>query len=91
MKKNRNCGGGMYPTFTQAVPMVGMQPPMMGPQYTSPAFSQTYAQSYNNVEAQMNNMQEQINSLENRVSKLESKSTTTYNNNKYNDSNYYML
>ena len=45
----------------------------------------------NNVEQQINNMQQQINSLENRVAKLESKSNTTTYNNKYSDSNYYML
>lgn len=90
MKKNRSCGGGMmYPMYGGSMPM--MQPPMI-PQYNVPSYMQTQQQSYNNVEAQMNNIQEQINNLENRVSKLESKNTnaTTYNN-KYNDSNYYML
>jgi hypothetical protein len=82
MKKNRSCGGGiMYPMYS-TMPM--MQPPVMGP---IPSYQ---AQTNNNIETQINNIQEQINSLENRVSKLESKNTTTYNN-KYNDSNYYML
>jgi len=85
MKKNRSCGGGMvYPMYGGAMPM--MQPPVI-PQYSIPSYQ---AQTNNNIETQINNIQEQINSLENRVSKLESKNTTTYNN-KYNDSNYYML
>ena len=94
MKKNRNCGGTMYPTFSQAVPMMGMPGPMMTPQTISPSYpsyAQTYTNTYNNVESQMNNIQQQINSLENRVSKLESKNTTTNYTNKYSDSNYYML
>ena len=99
MKKNRNCGGTMYPNFSQAMPIMGVPAPMMPPQayaqpYSAPtasSYAQTYNQSYNNVEQQINNMQQQINSLENRVAKLESKSNTTTYNNKYSDSNYYML
>lgn len=91
MKKSRNCGGTMYPTFSQAMPIMGVPAPMMSPQTYSPSYAQTYTNTYNNMEQQMNNMQQQINSLENRVSKLESKSTTTNYTNKYSDSNYYML
>lgn len=103
MKKNRNCGGSMYPSYSQSMPIMGVPAPIMAPQpftqpqtlvqsqpYTPSYSNTTYTQTYNNVEQQINNMQQQINSLENRVSKLESKSTTTYNN-KYSDSNYYML
>ena len=93
MKKNRNCGMNMYPAYTQAMPMMGMQPPFPGPipmMNTAAQQYQNYNNAYNNVESQMNNIQEQINSLENRVAKLEAKNSTTYNN-KYNDSNYYML
>ena len=88
MKKNRNCGMPMYPTYTQMMPMMGIQPPTSPMPIFNP--TQTMTNTYNNVEQQINNIQEQLNSLENRVSKLESKNTTTYNN-KYNDSNYYML
>lgn len=91
MKKNRNCGGQMYPVFNQAVPMMGIPTPMMNPQPYSPSYSQTSINTYNNMEEQMNNIQQQINSLENRISKLESKTTTNNYTNKYNDSNYYML
>ena len=86
MKKDRNCGGMGY---NQALPFVGVQPPMMVPQPYTP-YNTTYTQTYNNVENQINNMQQQLNNLENRVAKLESKTNTAYNN-KYSDSNYYML
>lgn len=92
MKKDRNCGGTMYPAYNPNMPIMGM-PQMIIPQ-SYPPMNQPYPatqsyQNYNSVEQQLNNMQQQINSLENRVSKLETKSTTY--NNKYNDSNYYML
>lgn len=97
MKKNRNCGGGtMYPNFNQGMPMMGIPTPIMAQQqYPQPYQSMVatpYSQTYNNVEQQINNLEQRLNSLENRVSKLESKTTnsTSYNN-KYNDSNYYML
>lgn len=38
MKKNRNCGGTMYPNFSQAMPIMGVPAPMTPPQ--------AYAQSY---------------------------------------------
>ena len=98
MKKNRNCGMTMYPTYTQSMPMMGIQPPMVtpmpmiNPNNNQQSQYQTYTNTYNNFQEQINNIQEQLNSLENRGSKLESKNinNTTYNN-KYNDSNYYML
>lgn len=91
MKKNRNCGGPMYPMYNQTVPIMGIPSPIMNPQPYTPSYTQTNMNTYNNMEEQMNNMQQQINSLENRVSKLESKNSTNNYTNKYNDSNYYML
>lgn len=87
MKKNRNCGGTMYPMYNPSMPMMGIPAPIMGPQ----PYTQSNINTYNNMEEQMNNIQQQINSLENRVSKLESKTTNNNYTNKYNDSNYYML
>ena len=51
MKKNRNCGGTMYPNFSQAMPIMGVPAPMMPPQayaqsYSAPTAS-SYAQTYN--------------------------------------------
>ena len=87
MKKNRNCGGTMYPSYSQSMPIMGVPAPIMAPQpftqtqpYTQTYSNPSYTQTYNNVEQQINNMQQQINSLENRI----------YDN-KYSDSNYYML
>lgn len=87
MKKNRNCPGMFY---SQAMPMPMINPPIQQPMNIYP--QATYSNQYNNVEEQINNIQQQINSLENRVSKLESKQINNNQyNNKYNDSNYYML
>ena len=81
MRKERNCG--MYTPMYQG----GMMPMMPTPAPIGP-----YMPQNNNYDMQINNMQEQINNLEQRVTKLENGkiNTTTYNN-KYNDSNYYML
>ena len=85
MRKERNCGmpypmyqGGMMPAMPSMMPT----PQPMGP----------YMTSTNTIEQQLNSMQEQINNLDNRVTRLENgKTNTTTNENKYNDSNYYML
>ena len=81
MRKERNCGA-MYPMYQG-----GMMPMMPTPAPMGP-----YMQQTNNYDMQLNNIQEQINNLDQRVTKLENGkiNTTTYNN-KYNDSNYYML
>lgn len=86
MRKERNCAmpypvyqGGMMPAMPSMMPT----PQPIGP----------YMTSTNTIEQQINTMQEQINNLDARVSRLENNkpnSNTTYNN-KYNDSNYYML
>ena len=81
MRKERNCNG-MYPMYQG-----GMMPMMPTPAPIGP-----YIPQNNNIDMQLNNIQEQINNLDQRVTKLENGkiNTTTYNN-KYNDSNYYML
>lgn len=96
MKKVRNCGEPMYPNFSVngTMPIMSVPTPIMMPpqNYSTPQnYTPNYNTTYNNIEQQINNMQQQITNLENRVSKLESKANTTTYNNKYNDSNYYML
>lgn len=91
MKKNRNCGAGMYPAYNGPMPIMGMPSPIMTGQPINPNYQTMYNQPYNNIEQKINSMEQQINSLENRVSRLESKPNTSNYSNKYNDSNYYML
>jgi hypothetical protein len=80
MRKERNCG--MYPMYQG-----GMMPMMPTPAPIGP-----YMNNNGTIDQQLNNLQEQINNLDSRLTKLENAkiNTTTYNN-KYNDSNYYML
>ena len=81
MRKERNCGMP-YPMYQG-----GMMPMMPTPAPINP-----YMASTNTIEQQLNSIQEQINNLDNRVTRLENgKVNTPSYDNKYNDSNYYML
>ena len=97
MKDKRNCNNNMnYPIYP---PFQGVQPPMMMPQMGYPNY-QAYP-NYNNgltntTLDQLNNLEQQVNNLEQRVTRLERQYINSMNNNanynnKYNDSNYYMV
>lgn len=92
MKEKRNCGNNMnYPIYQQ--PM--MVPPMGYPMYPgSPNMmgmpGMTGGITNNTFEQQINNIEQQINLLDQRVTRLENLNNNNINN-KYNDSNYYMV
>jgi len=96
MKEKRNCSSNMsYPIYQQ--PM--MVPPMGYPMYQGnpgitgmmgiPNMNNNI--SSNTFEQQLNNVQQQLNLLDQRVTRLENLNNNSSNNNKYNDSNYYMV
>ena len=91
MKDKRNCGNNMnYPIYQQ--PM--MVPPMGYPMYPG-GFQQNMQGmpggiTNNAFEQQINNLEQQINLLDQRITRLENLNTNNINN-KYNDSNYYMV
>ena len=90
MKDKRNCSNNMsYPIYGQP-----MMPPMGYPMYQG-GFQQqpmmpNMGISQNTFEQQLNNMEQQINLLDKRVTRLENLNNNNLNN-KYNDSNYYMV
>ena len=98
MKDKRNCGNNMnYPIYQQPMmvppmgyPMYqgGFQPNMMGMPNTNNNI--TGGISSNTFEQQINNIEQQINLLDQRVTRLENLNNNNINN-KYNDSNYYMV
>lgn len=98
MKEKRNCGNNMnYPVYQQPMmvppmgyPMYqgGFQPNMMG--MTNANNNITGGISSNTFEQQINNIEQQINLLDQRVTRLENLNNNNINN-KYNDSNYYMV
>ena len=79
MKDKRNCNNNMnYPMYG---PM--MVPPMGLPNYQGmPNFNQGIT---------TNTFEQQINLLDQRVTRLEKINNNNNYNNKYNDSNYYMV
>ena len=90
MKDKRQCSNNMsYPVYQQ--PM--MVPPMGYPMYQG-GFQQPMMPnmgiSQNTFEQQLNNIEQQINLLDKRVTRLENLNNNNLNN-KYNDSNYYMV
>ena len=92
MKDKRQCSNNMnYPIYQQ--PM--MIPPMGYPMYQG-GFQPNMMGMMNNginnntYEQQINNLEQQINLLDKRVTRLENLSSNNINN-KYNDSNYYMV
>lgn len=98
MKEKRQCSNNMnYPVYQQ--PMI--VPPMGYPMYQGmPGMSgmmgmpnmtgMTSGISSNTFEQQINNIEQQINLLDQRVTRLEGLNNNNINN-KYNDSNYYMV
>ena len=93
MKKDRNCGANMYPTYpmnNQQMMAPNMMPQMMAPnmipqmmpQYNT---QQTYISG--SLEQQVNNLANQVNNLERRVSSLEG----LVGNTNYNTSNFQMM
>lgn len=104
MKEKRNCGNNLnYPVYQQPMmvppmgyPMYqgGFQPNIMGIQNTQGMNNSLMSGiSGNTFEQQLNNIERQINLLDQRVTRLEGLNNNTSNNynNKYNDSNYYMV
>ena len=92
MKDKRNCNNNMnYPIYP---PFQGAQMPMMVPPMGYPS-NQPFPNfntgvGTNTIEQQMSNIEQQLNQLDQRVTRLERQYMNT-NNNKYNDSNYYMV
>lgn len=102
MKKDRNCGANMYPTYPMVNPQMvvpgvapgmmnqmvqpQMMPQQMMPQYNMPQYTN---QTYTSgsLEQQVNNMANQVNNLERRVSSLEG----LVGNTNYNTSNFQMM
>ena len=92
MKEKRQCSNNTnYPIYQQPMMMPpmgfpmyqgGFQPNMMG----MPNIGITT----NTFEQQINNIEQQINLLDQRVTRLEGLNNNNINN-KYNDSNYYMV
>lgn len=76
MKKDRNCGGNMYPNYQMngMMPMQGGMPPMPypapmpGPMNNYPMMGM---QQFNSNDNTINQLQNQIDSLERRVNRLE--------------------
>lgn len=86
MKDKRNCNNNMnYPVYPQ--PM--MMPPMGYPNYQP--YNYNVGVTANTIEQQLNNLEQQINLLDQRVTRLEKTNMNNNYNNKYNDSNYYMV
>lgn len=95
MKEKRQCSNNTnYPIYQQ--PM--MVPPMGYPMYQG-GFPNMMGMpniggiTTNTLEQQINNIEQQINILDQRVTRLEGLNNNSSNNfnNKYNDSNYYMV
>lgn len=95
MKDKRNCNNNMnYPVYPPFQGNQGFGGPMMVPPMGYPNY-QPYPNYNNNLstntlEQQFNNLEQQINQLEQRVTRLE-RQYMNNSNNKYNDSNYYMV
>lgn len=90
MKDKRNCGYS-YPMYPQQMIQPFPTMPVMPTPYQA-GYNQGYTNnslSSNTVEQQLNNLEQQIRDLDQRVSRLESLNNTS--NNKYNNSNYYMV
>lgn len=101
MKKDRNCGGHMYPTYQMngMMPVQGGMPmpyPMPGPMGTYPMMNQNMTsvnpltqQQLNTNDSMINQLQTQVDSLERRVNRLEQ---MMQSDNKFsNTSNYQMM
>ena len=97
MKEKRQCSNNVnYPVYQQPMmvppmgfPMYqgGFQPNMMGmPNMTGMSGGITS----NTFEQQINNIEQQINLLDQRITRLENLNNNNINN-KYSDSNYYMV
>ena len=92
MKDKRQCSNNMnYPVYQQP-----MMPPMGYPMYPGgfqpnmmPMNNMMGGITNNTFEQQLNNIEQQINLLDKRVTRLEGLNNNL--NNKYNDSNYYMV
>ena len=95
MKDKRNCNNNMnYPVYPPIQNFGGsgpmMMPPMAYPNYqTYPNFNSGL--TTNTLEQQVNTLEQQINQLDQRLARLERQYTNNNSNNKYNDSNYYMV
>ena len=102
MKKDRNCGGNMYPTYQMngMMPMQGGMPkpyPMPGPMGNFPmmgannmtSVNPLTQQQINTSDSMISQLQTQVDSLERRVNRLESmmQSDTKFSN----TSNYQMM
>lgn len=102
MKKDRNCGGNMYPTYQMngMMPMQGGIPmpyPMPGPMGNFPmmgannmtSVNPLTQQQINTSDSMISQLQSQVDSLERRVNRLESmmQSDTKFSN----TSNYQMM
>jgi hypothetical protein len=93
MKEKRQCSNNInYPVYQQPImvppmgyPMYqgGFQPNMMGMSNMNSGITN------NTFEQQINNIEQQINLLDQRITRLEGLNNNM--NNKYNDSNYYMV
>ena len=101
MKDKRQCSNNMnYPVYQQPMmvppmgyPMYqgGFQPNMMSVQNMQGMNgNMTSGISSNTFEQQITNIEKQINLLDQRVTRLENLNNNSINN-KYNDSNYYMV
>lgn len=87
MKEKRNCSNNMnYPIYQQPL----MVPPMGYPMMQPNIMGMNGGVSSNTLEQQLNNIEQQINLLDQRVTRLENLNNNNINN-KYNDSNYYMV
>ena len=88
MKDKRNCNSNMnYPVYggPMMVPPMGMPNNLPFPNYNVGISQNTY-------EEQINNIEQQLNLLDQRITRLERQYMNNINtNNKYNDSNYYMV
>ena len=90
MKDKRNCNSN-YPIYPQ--PMMPISP-MQSPMPYQMGYNQGYLNnsiSSNTYEMQINNLEQQLNLLDQRVTRLESINKNNMINNKYTDSNYYMV
>ena len=97
MKDKRNCNNNMnYPMYgpmmvpPMGYPMYqgGFQPNMIG--MTTANNNIQGGLTSNTFEQQINNIEQQINLLDQRITRLEGLNNNNINN-KYNDSNYYMV
>ena len=89
MKDKRNCGNNMsYPVYQQPMMVPPMGYPMYQGGFQTPMPNMGISQ--NTFEQQLNSIEQQINLLDKRVTRLESLNNNNLNN-KYNDSNYYMI